>query len=431
MIFLLRFQNKNRANEMSNITQSLKHFPTAPPMPVTLADIEKPDARMKRLNNELHNLQIELINSKKNGKTHQERKELKRKCQELDKELDNAHNEYQDYLSESIAGSCGIQTPRSSNDHIIPPAQNPNASIPPPYESEVEHAKIDVDIAEKALIEAFNCLGIDSSTILDEVRVHPSDYVNDTRPVVKRLADAIQTYNKATITEIHCTASSSLKNLREYFDYRIDELVGQVDESIVNKSDAIALRISIVENERLLDKQKLLRLEKIVNMMARHLMPITIGRYSIAIRQLLIGETTEFDALDTPRQMTSFQHSPQHSYTFIQAAIFSKNANVVEHVLKQMVHDKKLTPNGDIYTLIEANDFKTAAEYGDVETVKLLVEYGVPLGESGIPNTKKGLETRDFLSSIGIRSHMNLTGITPSDVMDLTDLNPPDIMERH
>ena len=75
MIFLLRFQNKNRANEMPNITQSLKHFPTAPPMPVTLADIEKPDARMKRLNNELHNLQIELINSKKNGKTHQERKE--------------------------------------------------------------------------------------------------------------------------------------------------------------------------------------------------------------------------------------------------------------------------------------------------------------------------------------------------------------------
>jgi len=102
--------------------------PSVPASPVTLDDIEKPEDRLRRLNRELVDAQEAMLASPDK----QERKRLRRKCRELDKELGGEHEGYREWkssLNSSQASELGDSSgPGGYTDRFSSPMKARNTS---------------------------------------------------------------------------------------------------------------------------------------------------------------------------------------------------------------------------------------------------------------------------------------------------------------
>ena len=375
-------------------------------MPVTMADIEKPEIRMKRLNSLLHDTQIELLNAKATGKTRQERKELKKRCQDLDEKLDNVHNEYQDYLSESNVNSLNSDREFDLSTHTQPPS----------YKTGFECEENNIRNTEAALRLAFAGLGCDPTSLLNDVRKNPFEFTDDKRPVVRDFCEAIQAYNRAKIAAIHYTSTSSLKNLREYVDHRIENLARFENLAESCMAQILELEHNVAELT-LRSDARILKLERAVNYLSNsHLGPSTLPSDCLHATALLcIGDTTGFDCLRDiyKKQLNSTKqiagvNTTEVSVSYLTAAVISGDCEVVKHVLEGMSSSTYDDPQKR-YKLSEYHWNKQhplcyATSRGHLDIVRLLFECGAeiePHYEFDVPATDTGDKIRELILNAG------------------------------
>lgn len=382
-------------NDMTNYEQL--QMPNAEQMPVTMADIEKPEIRMKRLNSLLHDTQIELLNAKVNGKTRQERKSLKKRCQELDEKLDNAHNEYQDYLSESNANSQSGLNP----DRALGLPIHTQQSL---YEIELKCQEKNIRSAEAALCLVFTGIGYDPTSLLNDVRKNPSEFADDKRPVVRDFCEAIKAYNRAEIAVTYYTATTSLKNLREYVDHRIENL--DRFENLVESCMAQILELEKNVSELTLRSDaRILKLEKAVNFSAFIRAPP--DAYKHAATLLCMGDTTGFDCLSYEEKKSRQGHNIKEgnkTTSFLAAAVISGDCEIVKHVLEgagcSTYDDPKRRYTLSEYLWNADHPLCYATSRGHLDIVRLLFECGLELKfgyELFVPKTSTGDKIRDLI----------------------------------